>query len=395
MKRFITLFILLLLVIRIDAAEMVGVLSSFSGMVERKPAGSLSRLIAVKEDTLRENDILSTGTKSKAVLIINDSTRVYCGEQTEFQVNFGQKQGEKTITFNLFRGTLFCVSPEEKSVITLYSPNASASGKECSFSLKFSKTQNMTSLQVVNGTVKVVGLKRNVATYLGAPYQTRITDTTRVISPIPILEEDLTALHDWVPEETVSQELAVHMSRARRDRRVMSGEADNLMVIVPFKNATDYQGPWAISDKIAEILSAVLGKNRQGIETMVAGTAQSDPFEVAAEQKARLILSGTVKKFAIMQFGVLSASADEYREFSSARVRLQIHILESERGDTLYTNTFSGEVNGDNTESNTWNVIGKLPFDLNNAVFAGSILGQALLQMVEQASGVVAHFLKE
>jgi hypothetical protein len=91
----------------------------------------------------------------------------------------------------------------------------------------------------------------------------------------------------------------------------------------------------------------------------------------------------------------VTTTADQYDEYNVARVRFMLRVFDIQKGDTLLSLPFSGEVSGIYSDKTRWETIAAMPFDLKDERFSATILGMALQQALENAGSMVTQRLRE
>ncbi|MBD3344747.1 MAG: hypothetical protein GF401_06760 [Chitinivibrionales bacterium] len=392
----------LLLCIHICFAEEYVTLKSLTGQAEVRKAGQENWRLVGQGANLHNNDIFRVAKNSKACLTWSDESEIYLKENSQILINLHSNPGDNSVVqhFTVFFGAAFflfkCALPKlvPDNHSKVYTPTAVIATRGTSYEVNVSKNNGTSSIKVLNGTVLVKNILKNSSLFLKAAYKTVVEINTDPIVPSAILEDDIALLKKWVPSEVIRREMKFQLSRAKRDHEIITGKLINKMVIVPLRNNSDYEGEWQLPKELAKCISAKLSESIKGLSANVTGNYKADPLSLGTDHEARFILRGSIEKFDISQHAKVSPSADEYREYNLAEIRLYLQLIDAETEKMVIDNYYSGEVSGKHDSHNSWETIRKYPCNLKDPHFSKSILGRALFQAIEGASQEITRYVK-
>jgi TolB-like protein len=241
------------------------------------------------------------------------------------------------------------------------------------------------TVRVVNGTVSVKNILKNSTMFLSAGFKTTVAMNTDPLVPRPMLSTDISALKGWAPPDVVGRAMSEQLTEAGREHDVLTGNLKKKLLVMPFVNSSKYNGSWNITSGIARMLTGKLQHGPCTVEFADSSSA-ADPVIAAGKAQARFVVTGEIQDFDIAQHAEITASADEYREFYFARVRIAIQMIDITDQRVVVDNVFSGDMRGANSKENSWPKISALIFSDQDPKFLKSILGAALVQAIEQAA---------
>jgi hypothetical protein len=123
------------------------------------------------------------------------------------------------------------------------------------------------------------------------------------------------------------------------------------------------------------------------ISVEVSDSAEGrDPLTQGIKNAARFVIVGEIQEFDIVQHAEITATADEYREYYIANVRVVIQMINVADKRVVFENQYAADKRGANARDNSWQKISKLAFSLGDQQFVKSIVGAAVSQVIEQAS---------
>lgn len=377
---------------------------SLFGVAEVRKAGASSWQGVSRGTLLYTNDMLRVHAKSVVRLINAQRDKVYVRENTQLRINLSESAPNGLSSQNLtaFFGTLYCIVQKQtankfdsRREFKLYSPTAVAAIRGTSFSFSVDKNSGATAVEVFSGTVEVRSISKNITTFLGAPFRTRIADTSAMIIPEPILQSHLDTLRSWVPPREVQAELVSGLGESERNRRVITGLTENTVVVQPFTLDSAYHDEWNIPAGCATMFAEQLNGQNLPYKFVVAGDTAIAALDVGRHEMVPYVVSAHIERFDIQEFARVTTTADQYDEYNVARVRFLLRIFDIQKADTLLSLAFTGEVSGIYSDKTRWETIAALPFDLKDELFSASILGLALQQALENAGAVVTQRLRE
>ncbi len=366
---------------------------SLVGTVEVQRAGTQAWTTVAKGDHLRNNDYLRAAGTSFARLGWPDGSTSYVRENTQILLTI-YEGGETNIIsrhITVFYGAVFFVLKEilpktlTKSYdVKIFTPTAVVSLRGTSLWVTVDKKSGSSTIEVTSGTVLVKNIIKNVSTFLSAGFKTTVELGTDPIVPKPILNDDFTALKGWVPAAEVERQMSEQLAKGKRDRNVFREATGEKILVMPFVNSSRYAGKWNVSFEIARMLVERLKRASYAAE--LADSASADPLALAEKSKAKFVITGEIQDFDIAQHAEIAPTADEYREFYLAQVRLALQLIDVSQKKVLIDNVFTGDMKGTNSKDNSWQKISALNLSDKDTQFVKSILGSALSQALEQST---------
>ncbi len=375
-----------------SAAAPNVILDSLSGNAEVQRAGT-AKWKPVKPGTLLyNNDVIRIAPKGYGRLQWPDKSVVYMKGGSQILVNIGPpKATEKLLNYaTVFMGSVFFVIKRSmplsrKENIQIYTPTTVISIRGTSFSLDVAPETGTTALKVVCGTVRVSCIAKQASTFVSAPYKTTVEKMTDPIISNPMHDAEIDSLRAWVPDTVINRELALHLAAGKRNQLIISGRMEKKCVITPFKNSSKYSGEWDLSHRIPGMLAERLRNISPHCNISVSDSAPTPPSDTAVKSGQQYRISGAVKFLDIVNHAEITVRADEYRERSIARVQIDLKLFDVTGDTELLNTTVTGEFSGKKNIENSMKTIGAMEFNLENKEFAGSLLGVALKQALEQA----------
>jgi hypothetical protein len=374
-------------------ADSYATADSLVGKVEVQRAGGQVWTRLAKGDNVRNNDYVRAGEKSFARLTWSDGSASFLHENTQILLAF-YSGGETNIIsrhITVFYGAVFFVLKEilpktfTKSYdVKIYTPTAVVSLRGTSLSVSVDNKSGSSTVEVITGTIMVRNILKNVSTYLSAGFKTTVDMRSDPIVPKPVLSDDIMALKTWVPIDVVDQQMTSQLARAGRDHEILTGSLKQKMLILPFVNSSKYAGPWNITSGIPRMLGERL--QHAACTAEFADTPNIDPLAFGEKAKAKFVVTGEIQDFDVVQHAEIAATADEYREFFLARVRISVQMINVAEKKVVLDNEFTGDMRGGNTKDNSWQKIARMTFSDKDPQFSKSILGSALLQALSQSA---------
>ncbi|MBD3419978.1 MAG: hypothetical protein GF398_07675 [Chitinivibrionales bacterium] len=402
MKKLILLLPGMMLSVLPLKAEPFAVLDSLSGKVEMRKAGHEKWIIIGTGARLYNNDIVRALKNSHARIHWNDGRKLYLHQNTQILVNTFENEKRKTITqhITVFKGAVFFLV---KSILPqqivrghdtkVYTPTAVVAVRGTSFEVKVNEADGLSSVAVINGTVLVRNILKNISSFLSAGFKTQVAVNTDPILPKAILDKEINYLKTWVPSGIVDTEMKEQKKKARRDYTVITGKTTNKLIVMPLMNNSHYEGTWDVGKELAGEIVQRIPKVVNGFKTEIPAKPQADPLIYGVKEHAKYVLTGTIENFEINNLAKISTAADEYSEHNIAHVRLHLQLIDITGQKLIYDNYFTGEVSGRHNSRNSWKSIAKLKFDLKNKEFAGSIIGLAVQKVLQQSVDDVARYI--
>jgi hypothetical protein len=374
------------------------VLDSLNGKAEVQRAGStIWKSISIKE-SLFNNDVIRIAPGGLGRLRWPDKSCAYMHGGSQILINIGPPSAkDKFLNYaTIFMGSVFFIinkalPNERREDIQLYTPTAVLTIRGTSFEVGVVPGTGATTIKMVNGTLRVRSMIKNISSYLNAPFKTMVTKETDPIIATTMLTGDIDSLRRWVPGSTLDAEIAAHLSQGKRDRLVITGRLDEQCVVTPFTVESRVHGTWDIARGIPKYLAERLDAEDKHLTVVVADSAAASPDAAAAKAKTRYVISGNVTFFDIVNHAEISVRADEYRERAIGRVTMDLILYDSKDMVELCQTTVMGEFSGKKTAENSWAAIDTLPFNLENGQFAHTLIGTALNQAID---GAVEKLLK-
>ena len=384
------------------AKEIQVTVDSLVGAAEMQKTGQYQWKPIALGAKLSSNDIIRALDKSFLRLAWPDGATSYVHANSQILVNLYESPETNVISTHLtiVYGAVFFVIKEvlpkafTKTFDTkVYTPTAVVSVRGTAFAVEADNKSGATSIKVVNGTVLVGNILKNVSSFITAGFQTYVELKTDPITGKLLLDKDINDLKTWVPIAVIERELALQIAKAGRDHEILAGGFKDKLVILPFENRSHYAGQWNIGPTLARQLTDQLKQANKNIIVENGDTGSVDPLKLGEERKARFVIIGDIEDFDIVQHAEITPAADEYNEFYIAKIRLRIQLINVADKKMVFENTFSGETRGKNLRENSWRKIGKLALSLKDKQFSESILGSSLSEVMEQAADKLIQFV--
>jgi hypothetical protein len=274
----------------------------------------------------------------------------------------------------------------------IFTPTSVVSLRGTSFLIEVDNSSGSSTVKVINGTVLVRNILRNSSLFVSAGFKSTIEMAKDPSGPNALLDKEIDSIKEWVPVPVIEQEMAMQLAKASRDHDVIAGNLKDKILILPFANSSKYTGPWKIQAGFAKMLSEQLQHGHVTVE--IADSTGHDPLAQGARSAARLVIVGEVQDFDIVQHAEITATADEYREYYVANVRISIQMINVADKRVVFENLYSADKRGANAKDNSWQRISKMAFSLGDQQFVKSILGIAVSQVIEQASEKLNAIIK-
>lgn len=370
--------------------------------IQKMEEGTWSLLI--KGTKLYNNDVVRVLDSSLLQLKWPNQSIMYVHQQSQIRINlFNNKQVNviaKHVT--VFFGAIFFVVkktlpelPLASQETKVYSPTAVVAVRGTSFSVTVAKANGTTNIKVLNGTVLVRNIMKNVQTFLGAGYQTTVELNTDPIVPNALLLDDLEWLRSWVPPSLINAQIAEQIEQAKRDHSIITQNLEDKIIIVPFANISEYKGPWTIGKSLADMVVRQIAQTTSNANAVVVEIPDSSLFTRAMQERARFVITGVIDRFDLSQRLDVSPGADSYKEYYIASIKVRIQLIDVAERKMVLENEVTGEMTGKNVAKNSWQSLNKLPFTLENEKFSTTIIGEAVKQVVEQCSESATKLMRE
>lgn len=377
-------------------------LDSLSGAAEVRRAGTTQWKKANAEEQLYNNDVIRIAPGGLGKLTWPDNSAAYMRGGSQILVNIGPPSAQKKLLnyATVFIGSVFFVikktlPADRREDIQLYTPTTVLTIRGTSFEIGVTPESGTTSVKVVCGTVRVRCIKKNVSSYLNAPFKTVIDKETDPIVSTALLSTDIDSLRQWVPDAVIEAEVAAHLSQGKRDRLIISGRLEEKCVIMPFTINTKQRGEWNLRTALPKLLAERLTSADKQLTMLIADSAAVSADEAAAKAQTRFVIMGTVTFLDIVNHAEITVRADEYRERSIGRITFDLVLYDAKEKIDRSQTTVMGESTGKKNTENSWAAIGAMPFDLNNEQFAHSLIGTALDQALDAAQEKLLKALYE
>ncbi len=374
--------------------EMFASIDSLVGAAEIQKSGQQKWEKAGLSAKLRGNDIIRVGDKSFVRLALPDGSTTFIRANSQIMVNFFDSSEPNIFSTHvtvLFGAVFFVIKEVLPKALTktfdtkVYSPTTVVSVRGTSFSVDVDPKSGTTAVRVINGTVQVRNIIKDASSFISPGFKTTVEMKTDPIAASALLDNELSDLKTWVPPPVFDREVTAQLARALRDHQVLSGDFKDKFIIMPFYNRSKYSGKWDIRLGFAEQMVEQLNLSNKNAVIPKIDSFPRDPLKIGEAEKARFVIVGDVEDFDITQHAEITASADEYKEFYIAKVRLRVQLIDVAARKTVFDKTFTGETRGKNSKENSWQKIGALAFSSKDTRFAKSILGSSTQQAIEQS----------
>jgi hypothetical protein len=376
-------------------------IDSLTGKAEVQRAGTQSWQKAAVGEKLYNNDMIRVLDKSSARLGWPDQSASYMHENSQLMLAFYESDVSTIISrhITVMYGAVFFVIREilPKSLIKQYdtkifTPTAVVSLRGTSFLVEVDDASKSSTVKVIRGTVLVRNILKNTSVFVSAGFKTTVEITKDPSGPNALLDKEIDSLKQWVPVPVIDQEMALQLAKAGRDHDVITGGLKDKIIILPFANSSKYAGPWNIQSGFARMLSEQLKHGHLTIE--VLDSAGQDPLVAGVRNNARFVVAGEVLDLDIVQHAEIAATADEYREYYMANVRISVQIINVADKRVVFESQFSSDKTGANVKDNSWQSVSKMGFSLDDQQFVKSILGIAVSKVVETVSEKLNKIIK-
>jgi hypothetical protein len=376
-------------------------IDSLAGKAEVQRAGTQSWQKAATGDKLYNNDIIRALEKSFVRLGWPDQSASYMHDNSQLMLAFYENDASNIISrhITVMYGAVFFVIREilPKTLIKqydtkIYTPTSVVSLRGTSFCIEVDNASRSSTIKVINGTVLVRNILKNTSVFVSAGFKSTVEMSQDPGGPRVLLDKEIESLKQWVPRPVIEAEMASQLSKAGRDHDIISGNLKDKILILPFANSSKYAGAWNIRNGFARILGDQLKHGHLSVE--ISDSTGHDPLDQGAKGAARFVIVGEIQDFDIVQHAEIAATADEYREYYVASVRVNIQIINVAEKRLVFENQYTAEKRGTNAKDNSWPAIAKLSFSFGDQQFAKSILGIAVSQVIEQASEKLNTIIK-
>jgi hypothetical protein len=385
------------------AAEPYVLVDSIAGKTEVQRAGKQLWQPCVKKMKLYNNDMVHVLPQGFVRLSWPDGTVSYLHQNTQMLVTMVQNSDQRNKILShatVFFGAVFFlvkkIAPRgiiDDSHLKVYTPTAVLSIRGTAFLTTVDEKTGLTNVKVITGTVQVRNIIKNTALFLGSPYQSTIAMKTDPTPPAVVIQPEIDSMKTWIPAAAITDAMEKQIRQIKKDTYAQTGRLDNHSVVISFSNASSYNGPWTIAPAMTKCLVERLKKADSSLVFSINDSITGDPIDVARKDSSRFMILVTIEQFDISQHAEISTRADEYREYSVANVRLRIRLIDALVAQQVTEEYFSGEITSNDGSEHSWQSIGKLKFDLDDKVFAESILGKAINQAINQATEKLARYI--
>ncbi|MBD3391160.1 MAG: hypothetical protein GF418_03800 [Chitinivibrionales bacterium] len=379
-------------------------IDSLVGKAQVQRAGHQNWVPCKKGAKLYNNDVLRVMKDSHARLLWTDGSVMYIHPNSQVLMNLYEDTVHNFVTRHatVFFGAVFFVIKEvlpraisKRYDTKVYTPTAVLSIRGTSFEVRVEKSGGATDVSVLNGTVLVGNIIRKESVFLSAGYKTSVALGQDPVRPEAIVKKEIAVLKTWVPPHVIGAEMKDQIAQAKKDHYTITGKLEDKVLVMPFTNASSYSGGWDIGEVLSSFMAERMGQSLKGMTVMAHGKRADDIMKTGEEKKARFVLTGEIRNFDIVQRATISVSADEYKEYCIARVRIYMQLVDVQGRKLVLAKEVSGEVSGNNVPANTWKSIGKHTFSMRDKKFSNTILAKAIDQAVEQSTGDVSRYLAE
>jgi hypothetical protein len=376
-------------------------LDSLTGKAEIQRAGTQAWQKAAVGDKLFNNDMIRVLDKSSARIGWPDQSASYMHENSQVMLAFYESNTSDIISrhITVMYGAVFFVIREilPRSLIKqfdtkIFTPTAVVSLRGTSFLVEVNNDSKSSTVKVIRGTVLVRNILKNTSVFVSAGFKTTVDIAKDPTGPNALLDKEIDSLKQWVPVPVIEQEMALQLAKAGRDHDILAGDLKDKILIVPFTNNSKYSGAWQIQSGFATMFSDQLRHGHLSVD--VADSAGVDPLVAGVRKNAKFVIVGEIMDFDIVQHAEIAATADEYREYYIANVKLNIQMINVAEKRVVFENQYSADKRGANAKDNSWQKISKMSFSLGDQQFVKSILGIAVSQIVEQASEKLNKIIK-
>jgi hypothetical protein len=374
--------------------EMFATIDSIAGSAEIQKAGQQKWEKAILSAKLRGNDIVKVLDKSFVRLGLPDGSSTFIRANSQIMVNFFDSSEPNIFSTHvtvLFGAVFFVIKEVLPKALTktfdtkVFSPTTVVSVRGTSFCVEVDGKNGATSVKVINGTVQVRNILKDAMSFISPGFKTTIEIKTDPIAAAALLDNEITDLKSWVPPPVFDKEIAAQLAKALRDHQVLSGDFKDKFIVMPFYNRSKYSGKWNLGDGFAEHMAEQLKLSNKNVVIPKLDSISHDPLKIGEVEKARFVITGDIEEFDITQHAEITASADEYKEFYIAKVRLRIQLIDVAGKKAVFENVFIGETRGKNAKDNSWQKISTFPFSPKDQRFAKSILGSSTQQAIDQS----------
>jgi hypothetical protein len=377
-------------------------IDSLTGTAEIQRAGTQAWQKAAAGDKLYNNDMVRVLGKSTARLGWPDQSTSYMHENSQLMLAFYESDATTVISrhITVMYGAVFFIIKEilPKTLVKQYdtkifTPTSVVSLRGTSFCVFVDDSSRSSTIKVINGTILLRNILRNTSLFVSAGFKSTVEMTKDPTGPTAMLDKEILGLKDWVPAPVIEKEMSMQLARAGRDHDVLTGNLKDKILIIPFANSSKYSGPWNIPSGLARMLADQLTHGHLSVEVADSAVGH-DPLSQGAKSAARFVIVGEILDFDIVQHAEIAATADEYREYYVANVRVSIQIINVADKRVVFENQYAADKRGENAKDNSWQRISRMTFSLDDRQFVKSILGVAVAQVIELASEKLNKIIK-
>lgn len=376
------LFILGLVGLAMASSDISATITTLQGKVEIKKAGTYKWVFAKEKAKLHNNDMLRTYKASKAELRYDDGSALVVRENSQILLNHsasGDRRWKSKYVTTFFGAIFFLVQEAlPKSYMNrVYTPTAVVSIRGTSFGVGVDPKTGLTDVEVVNGTVLVRNILMDQEHFVKAGTKTQVALNRAPTAPRAIRTEDLESLKLWVGEKLIGTERSKQRKREEHNAAVLSGKAEDKILVTKLIDVSGFKGPWDISSGLTRFLAGELKKATKSNVVISRGNG-IDADDLGRREKARLVVSGEIETFELAKHAEISVEADRYAEYFKASVTLLVYVVDPAKGTVVKTMRLMENVRGKDMPMHEWKNVKKYAFDIKNEDFKNSLMGKAV-----------------
>lgn len=394
------LFLLLTGASWVCAADGVAI-EELKGKVEVQRAGSGTWTPISAPTTLKDNDVIRTGSSSSAKLRWPNGLTSHLHQNTQLLVNLFENKHPSPSSrhatlffgaaFFLLKATLPGLNAKDDTKV--FTPTALVSIRGTSFSVEVAKGTGTTTVRVTNGTVLVRNILQSTSQFLRAGFQTEIGMNEQPKSPRLMNKEDIASLRGWVTSSVVDTELLDHLARGERARSAMVEQLKDKIFIVPLEDMSSYDGEWELGVGFGEFLAAQLKSAKNGFSVFVSEKSPVVPDETALQQGYRYMVTGRITDFELLRQAKVTTSADSYSEISEAVIGGSISLIDIATNRVVLTTPFSISKRAPVLTDIQLRKIASGAFGPANVPLTETVLGEAAEEAMQKAAQQILAYI--
>lgn len=390
--------VIIMVLISCTIAHATVTVDSVTGKAEVQQAGRFKWEPLSTGAQLHNNDVIRVLEQSRVILRW-DENNVLVNANSQIRINILDDERTNIISrhVTIFFGALFFVIkksiPREfspTSDVKVYTPTAIVAIRGTMFGVDVDKSNGKTGVSVIDGTVLVRNIIRNHSIFLPAGYRTIIETNTDPAGPQQIIPSHLASYKPWVPAAYLDESL-------KKASPVPAPAADsirNTVTVMALENRSGYRGTWEIGPVLAEAIAARLKGTAGVLPVALHRSRADDPLAFGMQSKTRYVIQGTITEFDVSQHAKVTASLDNYSEYSEARVKITLQLIDVVTRSLVYEESFSGGMEDPDIKANAWQELRKLSFDVKSGLIGTTVLGKAVAVVLTNASETMAGYLK-